>query len=457
MATLEIKLSRSLRAGFVLAATALALAACSMKPLSHARFGVHSAGPAPGAVAEGGTASPGSALGASGSGPAAGAPASGGSANQGYDAGTYDVTNPPPTFDAAISGMAHSDAGATQNGTPRSSVHIFNTAHSHADDPLMDDIVSIAQSLGSSAEYNEQIVIGSPMRVRTRGNNPDASGWAGYSLGKNRGGSTGLNVIDELRAPATLSAGARYDVLLAVEAEGILDAIRWEDSARYVRHFHERLIEGNPAGTTYLYSAWLDIDPADPAAFVSYERDAIHAWECLATRIDVSLAAEGRSDRLIVMPASLALAALVERAYSAQGLTGITGATPSTTHSAIFRDDVHLQPVAMYYIALVSYSAIFGSSPLGAWAPGGVSGATASELQQLAWTTVSDYYATAQPFDLAGCSAFMRNGFCASYENRVGASGATQGCDDYFARTDSSNGLYYDAANDAQYWFPAPP
>ncbi|MDC0741694.1 hypothetical protein [Polyangium mundeleinium] len=71
----------------------------------------------------------------------------------------------------------------------RTSARMFLSGHSLTDNPLPDHVLTIAQSLGKDFNFNEQIGIGSPIRVRTKGGSFDAPGWPGYSTGKNREGS----------------------------------------------------------------------------------------------------------------------------------------------------------------------------------------------------------------------------------------------------------------------------
>ena len=64
-----------------------------------------------------------------------------------------------------------------------------------------------------------------------------------------------------------------------------------------------------------------------------------------------------------------ALAELVERATQGHGVAGVTGSTVRNTVNRIVNDDVHLTRLGSYYMALVSYAAIYRRSPEGAWAP----------------------------------------------------------------------------------------
>lgn len=334
---------------------------------------------------------------------------------------------------------------------PRDAARIFFSGHSLTDNPLPEDVAAIAQSLGTSARWNQQNIPGSPIAARTRG----SGGWSGYSAGKNREGQ-GMNVVEELRRPRTLG-GERYDTLVITERHDLVGPLIFEDSVRVLRHVHERLIEGNPQATTYFYESWLDVsDKNDPRAWITYERAASPAWQCMATRINRSLAAEGRSDRIRSLPAGAALADLVERATQGEGLPGITASSVKGTVDRLFEDNVHLTRMGSYYMALVSYATIYGRSPVGAWAPSGVSKEQAASLQNVAWRHVSSNQDKLQSNNLGQCRALMQASFCGTFWRFRGHPQHAPGCVSHFGRADTENPFYFDAAKDAAYWLPAP-
>lgn len=358
--------------------------------------------------------------------------------------------SPPAASPAAAPAAAPAPAAW---GTPKSQARIFISGHSLSDNPLADHVLAIASSLGGSnaAKYNQQIVIGSPIRVRTEAQRD----FSGYSLGKNRSGDN-MNVINELRNPQTLG-GDRYDTLVIAERHDLLQALQWEDTVRHVRHFHDRLLAGNAAGRTYFYETWFDVSSkANPSAWIAHERAASGAWQCIATRINHSLAAEGRNDRITSLPVGAALADLAERATQGT-VPGITGSSTTATMNNLFIDNVHVTTTGMYYAALVTYAAIYQRSPVGASVPSGVSSAAAASLQSLAWSYVSNFYANTQPQSLDSCRTQVAQTFCPVYWNYRNDPGSVASCTSFFSTTNASNPLYYAAGSDASYWFPAPP
>jgi hypothetical protein len=330
-----------------------------------------------------------------------------------------------------------------------SSARVLISGHSLTDDPLGGYMASVAQSLGTPMSWNQQIVLGSPIRARTRGVDLNDAGFSGYRTGKNRDGASGLNIAGEL-------AGQRYDALVLAERHDLVNVLMWEDTVRYSRHFHERLVAGNSRANTYLYHAWLDLKSKDdPSAWIAHERAAAPAWQCVAARVNQSLAGVGRSDRMAYLPAGLALAQLVEQATRG-GVAGISGDSTRQTLDRLFSDNVHLTPTGAYYMALVTYASVYRRSPEGAWAPSGVTAEQARSLQQVAWQSVASHYNSVSTPSMSQCQAVMREQYCSAFGAYRGDSGMVSGCINRFSAQTQDNPFYYNAGSDASYWFPAP-
>ena len=262
--------------------------------------------------------------------------------------------------------------------------------------------------------------------------------------------------MNELRQPQTIS-GQRYDTLIIAERHDLLDVLRWEDTVRYTRHFHDRLVEGNSKATTYVYHAWLSLpNKSAPANWISFEKAVAPAWQCVASRINHSLSFEGRSDRVAYLPAGLALAQMVEQATTGSGLPGVTGSSVRETVDRIFADSVHLTALGSYYMGLVNYASVYRRSPVGAWAPSGVTPTQALSLQTAAWKAVSDHFNNYSAPDLAQCRAVMRDSVCSVYNNFRNTQSETADCVSFFTNPAQRNPFYFVSSTDKAYWFPAP-
>lgn len=281
------------------------------------------------------------------------------------------------------------NAAPAEAPKPVTALRAFYSGHSLSDG-IPAEVQAIAQSRGQNLEYEFQSIPGSLIRQRTKGENPDAPDWPGFRAGKNRSGD-GLNVEAELRRkPAHAPNPDAYDALVVTERHDLPYAIYHERTIDYLRLLQDRLIEGNAQAQNYLYHSWLEIDLDRPEHFVDYERKALPLWECVASAVNRGLEADGRRDRVRVLPGATALAELVEQ-LARGSLAGASGATARERIQPLFSDHVHLTPLGRYFIGAVHYAVLFEQSPEGSPAPAGVSPEFASELQRIAWQHVSGY------------------------------------------------------------------
>lgn len=354
---------------------------------------------------------------------------------------------------------------------PRNPSAIFISGHSLVDRPFPEHLATVAASLGSPVEWNRQYIVGSGIIARTRGTNAAEGVWLGYRTGENRIGA-GMDVLAELRDPTTISVPA-YDVLLITEQHWLLSSLVFADTVRYLRHYHDRFIEANPSGRTYFFESWLAVDDkSDPRRWIDYERAASRAWRCIVTRVNTSLAHLGREDRIISLPAGLALADLISAATTGSGIPGVTRATVRQTVELLIEDDVHPTEVGRYFVALVTYAAIFGRDPLGAAAPTGIEHGLAESLQRFAWRFVSEHYDHEATTDIAECRREVVSDFAKTYgayfrdTYYVPEVGRLRAWVRWLrrrmewawilSRKDHRNPLYFDPQTDSSYWFPPP-
>ncbi len=328
---------------------------------------------------------------------------------------------------AALSGAASSALAAAPPSAALGAqrARVFFSGHSLLDNPLPDWIETIAVSRGDSLGWQEQIVLGSPIRVRSKGDDPNASGFPGYQLGKSKSGG-GIDVLRELDNPTQLAPGEQYNRLLITERTDLFGTLKWEDTVGYLRHYHDRLVENAAEAGSLLYQVWPEIEKSDPMAWVGYVRGELFGWECVAAKVNQTLQADGRADRVDVIPGGIALAELVERAL-AGGVPGVVG-TSEQRIDAVFADDVHLTPLGIYLMAAVQYAALFGKSPVGAAGAPGVNPAAVPVLQQIAWDTVSSYLSSRRTPALSACRARVASELCPAYHRFRGDPEQVAGC-----------------------------
>jgi hypothetical protein len=297
---------------------------------------------------------------------------------------------------------------------PAAGFAAFVSGHSLVDRPYPDFIASLLASLGQRYEWNRQYMVGSSIHQRIHGDYPPANGFAGYRQGDNREGS-GMDVVAELRAPRTVSAG-RYDLLLITEQNGCLAGVFWNETIACLRDYHDRFIAGNPQGVTYFHESWLSVsDLADPRRWIRYERGAAQVWRAIVAHVNLSLAQEGRPDRVLSLPMASALAALVGEATGAAGVAGVTRHSVPQTMRALFTDDVHLTELGAYFCALVTVSAWLRRELPECWRPQAVADEAAQSLRRFANRFVAQFYDTWREPDLDELEPQIRRSFNAEY------------------------------------------
>jgi hypothetical protein len=241
---------------------------------------------------------------------------------------------------------------------------LFYSGHSLLDEPLPRDVAGIAHSLGTPLQHSERDTPpGSSMRERVA-----AGAWPREAI----------------------------DTLIVTEQHTLVGNLVWNDSAGNLRRLHERLIAANPRGRTWFYASWLNLDDkTDPRRWIAYERAASPLWQCLATRINASLAAQGRADRIEFLPAAALLAALIERVAQ--------GSVAGVSVAMLLRDDVHLTALGSYFMSLVVVATLFERSPTGAAVPEGIDASAARLLQGVAWELVQQERARRETLSQDAC------------------------------------------------------
>ncbi|MDB4976147.1 MAG: hypothetical protein JWN48_4488 [Myxococcaceae bacterium] len=321
-------------------------------------------------------------------------------------------------------GDAHvGDEKLTQSAMPvwkqRDQVRAFYSGHSLSDG-VPEAVAQIAGSLGRSLEFEFQSVGYSLLRERTRGPDPKSEAWSGYKTGKNKVGE-GLDVAQELASPTHLVPGAHYDVLVVTERHDLPEVAVHGQTATYLSDFAQRAWAANPDTDVFFYQTWMPLDVADPLPWVHYERAVRPLWECVASRVNKSLApTAGR--RVRVLPGASALADLVGELWRGS-VPGLQHLTPPDRVRLLFQDAVHLSPLGTYFMGLVHYAVLFGQSPHGALGQPGIEVETAAHLQGLASRHAVTYGRIADAAasrDMASCRAFAAGEACALFYSYAG-------------------------------------
>lgn len=303
---------------------------------------------------------------------------------------------PAKPASAGMTGSMQVSTTPLRDWPARERARVLISGHSLTDNPLGDYVAKLAQQHARDYGWEQQIVIGSPVRYRTRGDDSHDPNFSGYSLGKNRD-SFEKNILHELAMPTGIGADEHYETLVITERHDILGVIGGEDTVPLLRHYHDRLREHANQTRTLFYQSWPEIDLSKPEAWIAYQSRELGAWECAASKVNLSLERDAAAPTVTVIPVAVALAKFVERVLA--GAVPELGGTQQERLGAIFMDDVHLTALGAYLAAAATYSAVFASTPAGVEPPPNVNASAAALASDLAWEVVSTYYrATVEPW-----------------------------------------------------------
>jgi len=203
----------------------------------------------------------------------------------------------------------------------------------------------------------------------------------------------------DIRQPEIM---AGYDVLVITERTPLTQSLEPHDSrtwaVRWMNHAAQHGADGRGARTV-LYAAWVQVDsgPASPNAGADPEGHLpfrtrmpleMERWQIILDHMNANLPPDIASVPMI--PGSLVMA----RAYDDIA----AGRAPGITRiEDLFKDNVHLNLMGAYLIALAHYMMVYDGDPRGLLhgvpARGGPDRAQAEWMQDLVWDVVGDYRA----------------------------------------------------------------
>lgn len=379
---------------------------------------------------------------------------------------TADIDVALPALRVAVSNSSGSI------GNQRDSAVWFATGHSLLDEPLQSYIQLLATSAGLAQDWNRQHINGSPLNARSW----NAGDYQGYRDGANRAtgepAPTSIDLVDHFRNVTAIGGketALPYTDLIIGEGHTVLGQVQWQAGIRCARNYYDLVREGSPNCVGYYYSSWLgpraeggEFDLGFLPTWIAYARENDTAHAAIASRINASLALEGRTDRLMLLPASGALAELVERALG-DGVAGITGETDVDTLNVLFSDHVHLTPIGAYFIACVCFGAIYRRDPRGLDFPDTVTEEQAESLQSIAWDVLLETYGTdplGPQFSASDAKQAIVD-FVPAYVtvfNEVQTGENPQDAEalaTYFSGTESD--MHFDPSTDSEVWLDLPP
>ena len=230
---------------------------------------------------------------------------------------------------------------------PLDSASVFFSGHSLINLETPNFFRQIGQRQGLASNYQLQMGLGSAIRFRLSCpmNGQEADGT-----------DISYNLATELAQVGT------YDTLILTENHNIMGMIAFEASTAMALRFVDLFRAGSANGRVFLFETWIGVGTAPSSATNTQlqtwldrvAREKV-AWQCLASKVNEhrELASPMR-----LVPASQALAAVVAdvRAGNAPGITSL---------DQIFADDVHLEHLGNYLMALLHYGVSYQRSPIG--------------------------------------------------------------------------------------------
>ncbi|MEX3315949.1 hypothetical protein [Sulfitobacter sp. PS-8MA] len=189
--------------------------------------------------------------------------------------------------------------------------------------------------------------------------------------------------------------------LILTEAVPLANHIRWSDSEVYAQAFFGLAAAANPTVKVYIQETWHSLN-SGTGAEVAHDAGADTPWRA---RLDADLPAwegmvaavsRGRSTdtaSIDLIPAGQAMARLYDE-IAADRVPGLRDI------DALFSDDIHLNDLGHYFVAMVQYATLTGNDPLGLpidfsdqWGSpfDTPEPELARHLQRVAWAAVRDY------------------------------------------------------------------
>ena len=260
---------------------------------------------------------------------------------------------------------------------PDGALRVFHIGHSlvNRDMPAM-----LAQLAGEGHSYESQLGWGATLK----------SHWGDEPVN----GFEEENAHPRYRDAREAVSSGDYDSIVLTEMVEIRNALRYFDSSRYLAQFTEAAKSARPDTRVYLYETWHPLD--DPDGWLDrLDADLSRYWEGGILRPALYTLPEGT--RISLIPAGQAMAAFVREVEERGGVGNVRD------RNDLFSDQIHLNDMGNYLVALVHYAVLYGSSPEGlphqllradgtpATAP---DPETARLMQEVAWRVVRSIPAT---------------------------------------------------------------
>jgi hypothetical protein len=188
---------------------------------------------------------------------------------------------------------------------------------------------------------------------------------------------------------------ARYDTLVLTERVSLSNTVPYHNSLdEALRWFTNAWINGNDGNgaETVLYATWVNIDSGpnsenpykDPEGHITFRERLpleMERWKTILEHVNDNKPINSEPMRII--PGPRLMAAIYDEIAegNAPGITDI---------SDLFSDNIHLNNLGNYYIALAHFAVIYGRDPRGIQNLSGVTPDQALWMQDLLWRVLNE-------------------------------------------------------------------
>ena len=264
---------------------------------------------------------------------------------------------------------------------PDKPLRVFHLGHSlvNRDMPAM-----LEQLAGTGHDHRSQLGWGSSLRSH-------------WEPGVRINGFEQENAHPRYEDARSAVKGGKFDALVLTEMLEIRDAIKYDNSPEYARRWSREARNANPNVRVFLYETWHPLD--SPEGWLErLDRDLPMFWE--GELLAKSLV-HGDTGPVYVIPAGQVMARLVRRIEQGAGVQDLR------SREDLFErkpdgtlDDIHLNDMGNYLVALTHYAVLYHRSPVGlpyqlkrangaaAHAP---SAQAARLMQTVVWDVVTGY------------------------------------------------------------------
>lgn len=229
---------------------------------------------------------------------------------------------------------------------PTGPMAVFHIGHSlvNRDMPAM-----LAQLAGERHRYDSQLGWGTTLKAH----------WGDEPIN----GFDTENAHPRFRPAHEAVESGDYDAIVLTEMVEIRDALRYFDSPEYLGLWAGKALSARPDVRLYLYETWHQL--GDPEGWLTrLDADLQRYWlDGLAKPALAGLPADAR---LHIIPAGQALAQFARAVEAAGGVGNVMQRTDLFARNTDgSQDQIHLNDLGNYLVALVHYTVLYHQSPVG--------------------------------------------------------------------------------------------